>query len=152
MRSAALGFLCAWTTACADGPDFDAIVDDHRDELDVAISDCGTLQPDDDCAERLTAAEQCFVDAFAACEPAELRIDSSTVEGDPIPRVLFVEPTTNDGCEVVEFTDNSADEFKGDYGDVTQSACTSAVAMSFDASAGTCARIVVDGCETVREW
>lgn len=151
-REARPALLLAYAGACSDGPDFDAIVDDHRDRVAGELRDCGELERDQSCAESLGAVEQCFADAFAACDPAEMRLVDFTVEGDALTSVRFVEPASDGRCEIVELTDHSADEFKGDYGDVVPMTCTSAVGLAFDPGTGTCARLSLDDCAIVREW
>ena len=149
MKHSLLAVVMLSLAACASDPDFEEIVEEHRDEL-PALRDCGEVELGHECRTELDPAEQCLVDAFAACEPAELRMLQHSVEGDPIPSVHFVEP--GDECRVVQLTDHSADEFKGDYGDVVESSCSGLAVQSHDEAAGACATLVQEDCTTVDEW
>jgi hypothetical protein len=144
-------FAVSWLAlgACGSSPEFDEIVKDHRDEL-PELRDCGEVELEHECRTELDPAEQCLLDAFASCEAAELRMLRHSVEGDPIPSVHFVEPGAE--CRLVELTDHSADEFKGDYGDTVESNCRGLAAQAYDDVANTCAMLVQEDCTIVDEW
>ena len=137
--------LVAPALAGCGGPSFSEIVDAHREDLGE-VHDCGEIEQE--CRTDLHAAEACLLDALQTCMTAELRLESHTIEGDPIPTVLFVEPGEPD-CTITEFVDNSADAYKGDYADHVQHSCDRLTAKEvYDG----CIVLVTEDCTTVDEW
>jgi hypothetical protein len=129
-------------------PTFEEIVAEHEEGLDAELTDCGTGVLPSACAEELSAAEACLVDAAGACQPAKMRQELTTDEGDPIVTVVYVDSD----CGITQFTDNHADAFKGDYGDFERTDCTGASEQPHDHATGACATIVWEDCETTQEW
>ena len=127
---------------------FEDIVADHRKRADYA--DCGVAKLDQTCREELSETERCLLAAFADCAAAEGRVEQPTVEGDPIIEIYFVDPEGG-GCSVTRYQDNSADSFKGDYGDFIEFSCVSLSEQAYVPQL-TCAAMVPEACQTVQEW
>lgn len=154
MRWTRLGLVWAAVAAVgctmSDGsaPAFEELVAEHEAGSDVEPTDCGVSVLAGGCPEDLDAAAACFVQATGNCQPAKLRRELTTDEGDPIVSVAFVDAD----CDITRFTDNHANGFKGDYGDCQRSECGGASTQAYDESAGACATIVWEECETTEEW
>ena len=141
-------FVAYLLIACSQSDSLDEIVADHIVDTGLEFADCGsyTNNSDGTCDidAPLLVEFQCLHDAFDTCEPARLDTTLNTVEGDSIFSVYLVEPV-GDACQLTVFVDHSEDEFKGDYGDIVQSECTTLIETG-------CSTLNADECATVQEW
>jgi hypothetical protein len=87
----------------------------------------------------LPPEEACLAKAFTERRAAELLIEQNSIEGDPIPRTLFVD--VRDGAATLTvIMDSSADRFGGDPAVSTQE-CSRVTTTR-----GTCAELGYDTC------
>ena len=131
-------------SGCA--PSFEKVVEEHKQDTGLNYLDCGTVENKFNCPATMPDGYQCLRAAFSGCEPAELRIDGVTEEGDPIPSVWLVESAGGATCQITVFIDSSQDDWKGDYGDITQKSCNTLQEPA-------CSSWLSPGeCRTVDEW
>lgn len=91
------------------------LASEHRARTGTAYRACGTFTINDGtrCPSQLGAEEACMADAFAKRVPAEMPVESYTVEGDPLPQVWFVD--VRDGVPILTvITDQSEDDYSDD--------------------------------------
>lgn len=106
------------------------------------LQDCGQADLDLTCSSTPPKEVQCFLDAFAACKPAQLITKQSSIEGDPIFTEYVVRPQGT-GCGLELFVDTTQDQFGEKK--ITQQSCdkpsgnaTCESTLSADGCDGTC--------------
>lgn len=130
---------------------FEELIEEHPDESAQSLRACGQASVGNECREAISEAEACLFEAFDNCEPAELRLDVAGTDAGFV-RAVFVDVASDGTCRITQFTDNSADPFKGDYGDFVEADCASVVAQEFEPSTGACASVTAAECTTREDW
>jgi len=138
---------------CGSEQTVSSVIDDTRGALSPAPIDCGDYHFDwasaENCPEELALELQCFLDAFDACEPAELYITYDTIDAGDLPSTWFVVPEEA-GCRVTAFSDHSGDVWNGGA-DLTENHCESVEDVR-ESEPMACPALVISGCELVNEW
>jgi hypothetical protein len=136
-------FVLASLAACSSTSLTD-LASEHRAQTGSAYRACGTFKINDGtrCPSQLGAQEECMADAFAKRVPAEMPVESYTIEGDPLPQVWFVD--IRDGVPILTvITDQSEDDYSnGD--DFSRREC-----KRMPSTLGGCARLGQEDCATV---
>jgi hypothetical protein len=109
--------------AAAPAPDLDTMVSGFLTAQDLSPEDCGsvTIDASGTCTEAAGAAWTCLADAWSTCTPTQLKITSTTIEGDPIPSVYVVYDDAGT-CVIERFQDTTADAF-GVY-EISEATCS----------------------------
>ena len=102
---------------------------------------CGEVIFAHDCPADRHAKFECFIRALEECQPAKLRIRTTTIEGGKVVHDLSISRAASGSCEVEGRYDHRGDRFGGKPG-VTTTRCKGVKPLEIPS----CTTLGMDGC------